>query len=286
MVLPTLRVPSKPIAREAGSSPSSEAANSTAVLEAQNLSFRLPDGGKLIFDRINLTANRDKFVAIVGPTGSGKSTLLHTLAHLNVPTSGRILLHGAEILRPSPEVALIHQSIATFPWMTALDNVKFVLVGGSDRLDDNEATEKAHKMLEMVGLKGAERQYPKEMSGGMRQRVAIARALAGSPKVLLLDEPFVHLDEITGNEIRREVYDLVSDDRTTLESAVMVSHNLRGVVQAADRVYVLGRSPATVTQVFDIDLPRPRSERNPRFLDYVDQLAGCLSAHGGGPAKW
>ncbi len=116
-------------------------------------------------------------------------------------------------------------------------------------------------MLSLVGLQGFEGYYPKEMSGGMRQRVAIARALAASPEVLLLDEPFVHLDELTANEIRKEVYDLVFNPATTLKSAVLVSHNLHEVVQLADRVYVMNSSPAIIVDVVKIDLPRPRTER-------------------------
>jgi NitT/TauT family transport system ATP-binding protein len=127
-------------------------------------------------------------------------------------------------------------------------------------------------MLSVVGLQGFEGYYPKEMSGGMRQRVAIARALAASPEVLLLDEPFVHLDELTANEIRKEVYDLVFNPATTLKSAVLVSHNLHEVVQLADRVYIMNCSPATIVDTVKIDLPRPRTERDPGFLDCVDEL--------------
>ena len=106
----------------------------------------------------------------------------------------------------------------------------------------------------------------------MRQRVAIARALAASPEVLLLDEPFVHLDELTANEIRKEVYDLVFNPETTLKSAVLVSHNLHEVVQLADRVYIMNGSPARITDVVKIDLPRPRDDHHPRFHDFVDVL--------------
>ena len=163
--------------------------------------------------------------------------------------------------------------------MTALENVILVLTGTG--MEEQEATALSKKMLNVVGLQGFEGHYPEEMSGGMRQRVAIARALVASPEVLLLDEPFVHLDELTANEIRKEVYDLVFNPATTLKSAVLVSHNLHEVVQLADRVYVMNGSPATIADVVKIDLPRPRTERDPGFLDCVDEpLQGAQREEG------
>lgn len=239
------------------------------VLDCQELSYRFPNS-KTIFVDINLYTAKDELVAVVGPTGTGKSTLLRVIAHLIPPTTGRVFLDGVEVHRPSSRISLVHQSIATFPWMTALENVRLVL---SDKnMTEDEATQLSKKMLSLVGLEGAENLYPKEMSGGMRQRVALARALGASPEVLLLDEPFVHLDELTANEIRKEVHELVFNPETTLKSVVLVSHNLHEVVQLADRVYIMNGSPARITDVVKIDLPRPRDERNPLFYDYVDNL--------------
>jgi NitT/TauT family transport system ATP-binding protein len=257
--------------QEVASAPVSTATTTTAttVLEGQGLSFSYA-GARPIFKDINLLAHKDEFIAIVGPTGTGKSTLLRVLARLITPSSGRVLLDGVEIIRPTPKISLVHQSIATFPWMTALDNVRLVLTGSGT--EEGESIQISKRMLKAVGLQGFENYYPKEMSGGMRQRVAIARALAAGPEVLLLDEPFVHLDELTANQIRKEVYDLVFNPESTLKSAILVSHNLHEVVQLADRVYVVNHSPAVVVDVLNIDLPRPRTEREPGFLDYVDKL--------------
>jgi NitT/TauT family transport system ATP-binding protein len=241
------------------------------ILECQNLGYTFSNStSKVVFENVNLKTYKDELVAIVGPTGTGKSTLLRVLAHLIPPTSGKVFLEGKEVTHPSSRISLIHQSIATFPWMTALDNVKIVLKNKG--LSDEEATRLSEKMLDYVGLKGVEDSYPKEMSGGMRQRITIARALAASPIVLLMDEPFVHLDEVTADKLRQEVYSLVFNPRNTLKSAVLVSHNLHEVVQLADRVYVMNGSPATIIDVIKIELPRPRTERNSAFLDYVDQL--------------
>ena len=242
-------------------------------LTCQGLGFAY--GSKFIFKDVNLVSFKDELVAIIGPTGTGKSTLLRTLSHLIQPTTGHVFLEGKEVNRPSPEIALVHQSIATFPWMTAIDNVRLALIcKGESR---TEATQTSEKMLGIVGLKGEEDDYPKEMSGGMRQRIAIARALAAAPSVLLLDEPFVHLDELTADGLRKEIYSLVFNPETSLKSAILVSHNLHEVVQLADRVYVMNGTPATIVDEVKIDLPRPRTERDPRFLDYIDQLYGELS---------
>jgi len=225
---------------------------------------------KVVFQNINLRTRENEFVAIVGPTGCGKSTLIRNLAYLTPPTTGHVFLNGSEVKRPSSRISLVHQSIATFPWMTALENVKLSLI--SKKLDPAEADRTAREMLQLVGLNGVEDYYPKEMSGGMRQKIAIARALAASPEILLLDEPFVHLDELTATSMRREIYNLVFNPETSLKSAVLVSHNLNEVIELSDRVYVMNGSPATLVDEINVNIPRPRSPRDPTFFDFVDRL--------------
>ena len=159
--------------------------------------------------------------------------------------------------------------------MTALENVKLGLK--YRKLPKEEEDKIARKMLEIVGLSGFENFYPKQLSGGMRQRVAIARALAAEPIVLLMDEPFSHLDELTAEGLRQEIYQMIFSPETNLRAAVLVSHNLNEVVELADRVYVLNGSPATVVDIIKIEMERPRDPRDPQFAKYVDEIYKSLT---------
>jgi len=217
----------------------------------------------------------NELVAIVGPTGVGKSTLLRVLGGFVKPLRGEVRLLGKKINGPTPKIALIHQSIATFPWLTALDNVKLGLK--YRKMSKEEEDKIARHMLEIVGLQGFENFYLKQMSGGMRQRVSIARALAADPLVLLMDEPFSHLDELTAEGLRQEIYSMLFNGKTTLRSVVLVSHNLNEVVELADRVYVLNGRPATVVGEVEIKLERPRSPKDERFQEYLDVLYALLT---------
>jgi NitT/TauT family transport system ATP-binding protein len=212
----------------------------------------------------------DELVCIIGPSGVGKSTLLRILGGFIRPEKGFVRLLGEPVTKPTPRIAMIHQSIVTFPWLTALENVKLGL--RYRRLSRDEEDRVARRMLELVGLQDYADFYPKQMSGGMRQRLAIARALAAEPLVLLMDEPFSHLDEWTAGELRREIYNILFGKETTLRSVVMVSHNLVEVVELADRVYVLNGLPATIVGEVRIDLERPRDVMSDKFREYVGIL--------------
>jgi NitT/TauT family transport system ATP-binding protein len=249
-----------------------------SLLESIDIHFSYENGYK-VFENINISVGQDKFVGIVGPSGIGKSTLLRIMGGFLAPDSGATYLMGKKITKPTPKVVFVHQSIITFPWMTALENV--MLSPRSMKVPQAEAENIAMKALEDVGLQGFEELYPKEMSGGMRQRVAIARALAANPMILLMDEPFSHLDELTAEGLRQDIYNILFRVDTPLKGVVLVSHNLTEVLELADEIYILNNIPATVVGKLEIDIPRPRSIRNPKFSEYLDILYTKLSPPGG-----
>ena len=243
-------------------------------MEVVGLDFSYENGYK-VFQNINLTIEPGKFVSIVGPSGVGKSTLLRLIGAFLTPEKGQILLHGKPVLRPTPLISMVHQSIVTFPWMTAKENVLLSLKTRS--IEKERSEEVARRSLEMVGLQGFEDLYPKEMSGGMRQRVAIARSLAGEPNVMLMDEPFAHLDELTAGGLRQDIYSILFNGDATLENVIMVSHNLTEVVELSDAVFILNDNPATIVGRIDITMPRPRIHRDPEFDRYLDVLYNYLT---------
>ncbi|MGC8992304.1 MAG: ABC transporter ATP-binding protein [Thermoplasmata archaeon] len=243
--------------------------NSEFILEATGIDFTYSNGYK-VFENVNIQLKENTFAAIIGPSGIGKSTLLRILGGFLKPDSGSIYLKGKRIVRPTSDIILIHQSIVTFPWMTALENVMMPLK--IKKIPNELAEEKAMKYLELVGLQGFENLYPKEMSGGMRQRVAIARALAAEPTVFLMDEPFAHLDELTAEGLRQDIYNILFSPETPLKVVVLVSHNLTEVVELSDEIFVLNNIPATVTANIPVTIPRPRNPRSDEFNQLLDNL--------------
>jgi NitT/TauT family transport system ATP-binding protein len=247
---------------------------SNSVLEADGIYFSY-DNGYDVFENINIKANSGKFVAIIGPSGIGKSTLLRILGGFLKPDKGVVKLMGKTLYEPTPEVALIHQSIVTFPWMDAQENVMLSMKAKDIPRDEMES--RANEALARVGLDGFEDLYPKEMSGGMRQRVAIARAFAADPYVFLMDEPFAHLDELTAEGLRQDIYNILFSGETPLKSVIMVSHNLTEVLELADEIYILNNIPATVVGRVEVTMPRPRNPRSDNFNANLDALYSYLT---------
>ena len=210
------------------------------------------------------------FVSVVGPSGCGKTSFLNVVAGLRPATRGHVRIDGADVQGPGPGSALVFQHASLLPWRSVLDNVAYGLeLGGVAK---ESARDRASKMIETVGLSGAESRYPHELSGGMQQRVNLARALVTDPSVLLLDEPFAALDEQTREVLQEELLAVWSQQRTL---ALFVTHQIREAVYLSDSVIVLSEAPSHVQAVIEIDLPRPRDREvrwTQQFRSYEHEI--------------
>ena len=243
------------------------------VLEAKGVekSFLQPDGRSIqVIAPTDLSLEPDTIVALLGASGSGKSTLLRILAGLTQPTAGQVLWHGKPLYDCRPNVAIVFQSFALFPWLTVLDNVEAPLVAHG--MTHEERHPRAIRALNTVGLKGFETAYPKELSGGMKQRVGFARALAVEPEVLFMDEAFSALDVLTAENLRGELLELWLEKKIPTRSIFLVTHNIEEAVTLADRIIVLSRNPARIRADFRVGLPHPRNHSSPEFVLYVDYI--------------
>ncbi len=254
-----------------------------SIIEIEEVSkhFMSDKGQILVLDSVNFSVEKDEFVVIVGPSGCGKSTLLRIMAGLEKADSGRILFKGELIETPTPKIAMVFQLFGLLPWKTASQNVEVPLeVLGVTK---DRRVHVAEEYLRMVGLEGFENTYPHDLSGGMKQRVGIARALALKPDVLLMDEPFSSLDELTAKTLRELVMEIWRDPTMPTNTFIMVSHNVEEAVFMADRVVVMSPRPGRVVGEVRIDLHRPRSEylRDKHYFDYVDEVVNMLEIQKG-----
>jgi len=240
------------------------------------LSYKLGKESLKVVDNISFTAKKNEFVAITGPSGCGKSSLLRVISGLQQSSTGTVKVKGNIVSGPTDEVFMIFQNFALLPWKNVLDNIQLPLLSRG-RLSQNDARTKALKVIQEVGLKGFEKAYPGELSGGMKQRVGVARALAVEPEILLMDEPFNALDGLTAEHLRGEIYSLLIGTESPINVVVMVSHYVDEIVELADRVVVLSNRPAKVVEDMPIDMPRPRDKGSERFHHYVDKIYSLLT---------
>jgi len=231
--------------------------------------FLAPGGAEAftVLDRVSLQVGEGKFVSIVGPSGCGKSTLLNIIAGIESYDSGLVTVSTREGADARPRIAYVFQSPRLLNWLTVEGNIHFVLEaqGVSRRL----WAELVSRHLEMVGLSGQEKNYPLNLSGGMQQRVAIARALAIEPDILLMDEPFSHLDAITARKMRFDLMGILARAKPTI---LFVTHDLTEAVFLSDRIYMMKTRPARIFKEVSVDFPRPRQPEDSAVLDLEKTL--------------
>ncbi len=243
--------------------------------------FTAGAGAVTALSGIDLTIAAGEFVSLIGPSGCGKSTLLRLIGDLTPPTSGSVEVNGkpAHQARLGREYGMVFQAPVLFEWRTVEDNVKLPLeLLGMDR---SERDARAREMLGLVELGDFARHHPYQLSGGMQQRVAIARALALQPDILLMDEPFGALDEMTRERMNSEVLRIWRQPGTTV---VFVTHSIPEAVFLSTRVVVMSARPGRITRVVDVPLPQPRNDEtreDPRYFRVVTEVREALRAGGG-----
>jgi NitT/TauT family transport system ATP-binding protein len=238
------------------------------------------EGSVAALEDVTLSIRSNEFVTLVGPSGCGKSTLLKVIGALIKPSRGVLLHDGEPLTTPTRDVGIVFQEAVLLQWRTVLENV--LLPAEILGLDKNKSRARAMDLINLVGLDGFEKRYPRELSGGMQQRVSICRALIHNPSVLLMDEPFAALDALTREELGFELMRIWAADKKTV---VFVTHNITEAILLADRVVAMTPRPGQIARVVDIELARPRTidmEFTKTFQAYSDQVREVIY-HGSRP---
>jgi ABC-type nitrate/sulfonate/bicarbonate transport system ATPase subunit len=253
--------------------PSPRAGSPVIEIDRVNKVFGSGTGeGTLVLEDIHLTVGENEFVTLVGRSGCGKTTLLNIVAGLEPVTSGEVRIAGKPVRGPGQGQGVVFQQHALFPWLTAVDNVAF---GCRNRpMTREEKRDHSLRLLQLVGLEAAANKYPRQLSGGMQQRVAIARALALDPQILLMDEPFGALDELTRIELQQELLRIWEARKKTV---IFVTHSIEEALMLSDRVVLLAPHPGRIHKDLPITLPRPRSRTDSRFNALYEEIWKGLS---------
>ena len=210
---------------------------------------------------VSLDVQENEFVVLFGPGQCGKTTMINLIAGLQLPTEGKVIVDSKEVTAPGPDRGVVYQTTALFPFCTVMGNVEFG--PKSQGMNKEERRKKAQYFIDLVGLTGFEKSYPNRLSGGMRQRVGIARAYANDPKVMLMDEPFGHLDAQTRYMMEAELEKICEREKRTV---VFVTNNSEEAVYLADRIIILTNTTTNIKHEVKLDLPRPRQYSDPTFL--------------------
>lgn len=254
-----------------------DGANGAAIVSVRNVHKTYPGGVEALND-ISIEFPQGKLSSLLGPSGCGKTTLLKIIAGLLPATSGDVLVEGKPVTGPGAERAFVFQDFALMPWANVVRNVAFGLeLRGVPR---SERESVAGRYIARVGLKGFEKKFPHELSGGMRQRVGLARALSVDAKVLLMDEPFSAVDEQTRRKFQEELLDLVANERKTF---IFVTHSIEEAVYLSDRIVLLHRRPSRVHEIIHPNIQRDvdpeKIRRQPAYLDAVENIWQSLKKY-------
>ena len=259
--------------------------NGNALVTVDHVRQAYPRGvGRdlLVLDDVSLRLRDNEIVSLLGRSGCGKSSLLRIIAGLMPASAGDVAIGGRRVDGPAPEVAMVFQTFALFPWLTVLENVEIGLE--AQHMAPAERHKRALAAIDLIGLDGYESAYPKELSGGMRQRVGMARALVVHPKVLLMDEAFSALDVLTAETLRTDLLDLWHEGRMPISSILLVTHNIEEAVLMSDRILVLASNPGRIVAEIVVTLPQPRSRLDPAFRQLVDDIYARMTERPPGKA--
>ncbi|MEQ9038962.1 MAG: ABC transporter ATP-binding protein [Silicimonas sp.] len=226
------------------------------VYQIERLSKTYASNNVTALSEVFLTIHKGEFVSVIGSSGCGKSTLLKIMAGLMPPTTGRVVLDGRPVLGPRPDIGMMFQQATLLPWKTTIENIVLPIQIREGRAAAKAAHGRAMELLELVGLGDFANVYPGELSGGMAQRASICRMLVADPAMLLLDEPFSALDELTRDFMNMELQRICMERGAT---AFLVTHSLDEAVILSDRILVMQARPGRVVENFRVDLPRPRT---------------------------
>ena len=220
---------------------------------------------------VTLQVEQNEFFSIVGPSGCGKTTLLNLLAGFEQPTRGTLRVGGKLITEPGWERAVVFQEYALFPWYTVVDNIRYGLKRKG--LSEKDQRQLVDHYIGLVGLRGFETRYPRELSGGMRQRVSIARALAVNPSVLLMDEPFAALDIQTREYMQDELLKIWQSEPKTV---IFITHSIDEAIKLSDRIAIMGPRPGRIEEIKTVGFERPRDPTNPTVVRLAAEVKQWL----------